>query len=376
MKIVADNKIPYLKGALESFAEVVYLPGKETTPDVVKNADAIITRTRTKCNEALLKGSSVKMIATATIGYDHIDTAYCEANNIEWTNAPGCNSWSVAQYIMAALHHLANQRSLELAKMTIGIVGAGNVGSKVAKLCNIIGMKVLMNDPPRMRAEGTDGFVPIETIQQQADIITFHTPLTRSGEDKTFHLFNNDFMLKCKEGLIFINSSRGEVMDTDAVIAGSALGFISEAIIDCWENEPDINRHLLERAFIATPHIAGYSKDGKANGTSMSVQAISRKFNLGIDHWQCENVELPANTTIQIDAKNKSSQQIVAEAVLATYPIWEDSERLKQSPETFENQRGEYPVRREFPVYTVKLQNHESEVGEILKLMGFSISAK
>lgn len=373
MKIVADNKIPYLKGALEPFAEVVYLPGKETTAEVVKDADAIITRTRTQCNESLLKDSSVKMIATATIGYDHIDTVYCESNGIEWTNAPGCNSWSVAQYILAALYHLANDKNIELDKLTIGVVGAGNVGSKVAKLCQIIGMKVLVNDPPRMRTEGEAGFVPIQTIQQQADIITFHTPLTRSGNDKTFHLFDNDFMLKCKEGVIVINSSRGEVTDTSVLSAGIALGFISELIIDCWENEPDINPYLLQKAFIATPHIAGYSKDGKAKGTSMSVQAISRKFDLGIDNWQCENIELPENTNIHIDAEGKNIQQIISEAVLATYPIWEDSKRLKQSPETFENQRGNYPVRREFPVYTLIIENDTTRAGAILHKLGFRL---
>lgn len=373
MKIVADNKIPYLKGALEPFAEVVYLPGKETTAEVVKDADAIITRTRTQCNESLLKDSSVKMIATATIGYDHIDTVYCESNGIEWTNAPGCNSWSVAQYILAALYHLANDKNIELDKLTIGVVGAGNVGSKVAKLCQIIGMKVLVNDPPRMRTEGEAGFVPIQTIQQQADIITFHTPLTRSGNDKTFHLFDNDFMLKCKEGVIVINSSRGEVTDTSVLSAGIALGFISELIIDCWENEPDINPYLLQKAFIATPHIAGYSKDGKAKGTSMSVQAISRKFDLGIDNWQCENIELPENTNIHIDAEGKNIQQIISEAVLATYPIWDDSKRLKQSPETFENQRGNYPVRREFPVYTLIIENDTTRAGAILHKLGFRL---
>lgn len=147
MKFVIDDKIPYIKGALEAFGEVLYLPGKATTSEVVRDADALITRTRTRCNAELLEGSSVKMIATATIGYDHIDTAYCAEKGIEWTNAPGCNSWSVAQYIMAALHHLAKSRKLPLDELTLGVVGAGNVGSKVARLAALIGMKVLVNDP-------------------------------------------------------------------------------------------------------------------------------------------------------------------------------------------------------------------------------------
>ncbi len=374
MKIVADDKIPYLKGALEPFAEVVYLPGKETTPEVVKDADAIITRTRTKCNESLLSGSTVKMIATATIGYDHIDTNYCEQNGIEWTNAPGCNSWSVAQYIMASLHYLAIERNLKLSNLTIGVIGAGNVGSKVAKLCEIIGMDVLVNDPPRQRNEGPEGFVTINEIQQKADIITFHTPLTHEGPDKTFHLFDEDFLKNCKDGLIFINSSRGEVMETNAVKNGLKKCKISDAIIDCWENEPDIDQELLRGAFISTPHIAGYSKDGKANGTSMSVQAISRKFNLGIDNWQCKNVEQPEQTFIEIDGEGKTKQQIIAEAVLFTYPIWNDSKKLKASPETFEKQRGDYPVRREFPVFTVCLTNVAQNTSNVLRNIGFNIA--
>ena len=373
MKVIVDNKIPYIKGALEPFAEVLYLTGKDTTPEIANDADAIITRTRTICNKELLEGSSVKMIATATIGYDHIDTAYCEANGIEWTNAPGCNSWSVAQYIMAALHQLAFDKYLNLSELTIGVVGAGNVGSKVARLCETIGMKVLVNDPPRERAEGKKGFVPLEEIQREADIITFHTPLTYEGNDKTFHLADSDFFDACKNGIVFINSSRGEVMDTSSVLKNIKSGKISSAIIDCWENEPDVDTGLLNLAYLATPHIAGYSKDGKANGTSMSVQAISRKFKLGIDNWQCTNVELPENTTIRIDGKSKTLQEIIGEAVLATYPIIVDSEKLKKSPETFEQQRGDYPVRREFPVYTIDAAYVEESTLQLLAKIGFNI---
>ncbi|MFA9391863.1 MAG: 4-phosphoerythronate dehydrogenase PdxB [Prolixibacteraceae bacterium] len=373
MKVIVDDKIPYIKGVLEPFAEVIYLPGKETTPEITKDADAIITRTRTKCNGSLLEGSTVKLIATATIGYDHIDTAYCKKAGIDWVNAPGCNSWSVAQYIMAALHTLAKEKNLELEKMTIGVVGAGNVGSKVARLCETVGMKVLVNDPPRQRNEGDAAFVSLNEIQQKADIITFHTPLTREGEDKTFHLADEVFLSACKDGLFFINSSRGEVMETNAIKAALTSGKIAEAIIDCWENEPGIDKDLLEKAFLATPHIAGYSKDGKANGTSMSIQALSRKFGLGMDDWHCPNVEMPNDTLLELDGTGKSKQQIISEAIFFTYPIWKDSQRLKRSPETFEKQRGDYPVRREFPVFTIAAKNVETELIEVLKNMGFKL---
>jgi erythronate-4-phosphate dehydrogenase len=375
MKVIIDDKIPYIKGALEPFAEVIYLSGKNTTSVVVKDADAIITRTRTICNEKLLAGSSVSMIATATIGFDHIDTEYCEMAGIEWTNAPGCNSWSVAQYLMAALHALALEKKLILSEMTIGVVGAGNVGSKVARFCKAIGMNVLVNDPPRQRAEGDTGFVSLTEIQENADIITIHTPLTYEGEDKTFHIVDQLFIDSCRDGVFIVNCARGEIFETRSVVDALISGKINEAIVDCWENEPDIDQDLLDRTFISTPHIAGYSRDGKANGTSMSIQSISRKFNLGIDNWQCENVELPENTFIEIDGLGKTTQQIIAEAVLFTYPILNDSNRLKNSILTFEKQRGDYPVRREFPVYTVNAKNTSAEVIKILSELGFQIQA-
>lgn len=373
MKVIIDDKIPYIKGVLEPFAKVEYLPGKVTTAELVKDADALVTRTRTKCNADLLEGSAVKMIATATIGYDHIDTAYCKEAGIEWVNAPGCNSWSVNQYLMAALHTLAKAKKLRLSDLTIGVVGAGNVGSKVANSCKIIGMNVLVNDPPRQRAEGEAGFSSLAEIQEKADIITFHTPLTREGNDKTFHLADEAFLSQCKSGLIFINSSRGEVMDTAAIKDGLKTGQISEAIIDCWEDEPNIDAELLSKAFISTPHIAGYSKDGKANGTSMSIQALSRKFNLGLDNWTCKNVEVPANTVIQLSGVNKTEQEIITEAILFTYAILEDSARLKNSPGTFEKQRGDYPVRREFPVFTLHPKEIEDDTLSKLAQLGFKI---
>lgn len=373
MKIIIDDQIPYIEGALEPYADVVYCPGGKTTAETVRDADALITRTRTICNEKLLAGSSVSMIATATIGYDHIDTAYCETHGIEWTNAPGCNSWSVAQYMMAALFRLADSEKINLADQCIGIVGAGQVGSKVARLCTILGMKVLINDPPRQRAEGDTGFVSLDEICRQADIITFHTPLTFEGPDKTFHLADQQFIGSCSKPFILINAARGEIIDTQAVKSGLKSGKIKKAVIDCWEREPDPDPELLDLAFIATPHIAGYSRDGKANGTSMSVQAISRKFNLGIDHWQCQQVELPEKTIFDLDGTGKSEQEILAEAIGLTYPIFEDSDRLKSSPNTFEKQRGDYPVRREFPVFTLRLSDVNSETKNKLRQIGFNI---
>lgn len=373
MRIIIDDKIPYIRGAFEPFAEVVYLPGSKTTPDVVKDADAIITRTRTKCNREMLEGSKVKFIATATIGYDHIDTNYCKQAGIKWSNAPGCNAESVNQYIASALFSYSMKKRLDLKEKTIGIVGVGHVGSKVARLCETIGMKVLLNDAPRERTEGPEKFVSLEKIQQEADIITFHVPLNLTGEDATYHMANEKFIQNLKKKPLLINSCRGEVFDTESIKNALKTANVSGFIADCWENEPDIDLELLELADYRTPHIAGYSKDGKANGTKMSVQAISRFFNLGIDNWEPENVELPEKTTIEIDGNQRREYSILAEAVLSTYDIENDDEALRENPQLFEKLRGDYPVRREFGTYTILAKNIKNETMEKLMKMGFSI---
>ncbi len=374
MKVIIDDKIPYIRGALEPFAEVVYAAGKDTTPEMVKDADALITRTRTICKEELLKGSKVKMIATATIGFDHIDVNYCKQNGIEWTNAPGCNSWSVVQYLMSALFYISKTDKIELKGKTIGIIGVGMVGSKVAKICELIGMRVLLNDPPRSRKEGEKDFVSLDVIKEQADFITVHTPLTAEGKDKTFHLINDQFIKDCKKKIYFINAARGEIMDTAAILSGISTSKIIKTCIDCWEQEPDINRELLAQSFISTPHIAGYSKDGKANGTKMSIQALSKKFNLGIDNWIPEQIELPANTKIKLDGNQGDLYDRLSKLFLTTYPIWDDVERLKSNPEQFEKLRGNYPVRREFPVYTIIGENLNAQEINLYSEIGFQIA--
>ncbi len=280
MKIVCDNRIPFIKGVLEPWAEVVYLPGKDTTAADVRDADAIITRTRTICDEALLKGSKVKVIASATIGYDHIDTAWCESAGILWENAPGCNSWSVKQYVTSVLCTLAQRHGLDLGRMTLGVVGVGNVGSKVAEAAGILGMEVLLNDPPRARREGAAGFCSLQEIIERADIITLHVPLTKEGEDATWHLFDAGRIAAMGKERILINSSRGAVVDGDALKAALASGQLKAAVLDTWEKEPDIDRDLLALLDIATPHIAGYSADGKANGTAAAVHRVSRVLGL------------------------------------------------------------------------------------------------
>jgi erythronate-4-phosphate dehydrogenase len=376
MKIIIDDKIPYIRGAFEAVADVIYLPGSKTTREVVHDADAIITRTRTICNEKLLAGSSVKFIATATIGYDHIDTDYCNKAGVKWTNAPGCNSKSVEQYIASVLMVLAEQRNFNLKELCIGVVGVGNVGSKVARVCELLGMKVLLNDPPRERIEGSVGFVSLEQIKNEADIITLHVPLNMMGDDATYHLADDAFFNSLKKKPILINSCRGEVVRTESVKQAVQNAKIADFVCDCWENEPDIDPDLLEATCLATPHIAGYSKDGKATGTLMSVQAVSDFFKLGLENWRPEGIELPAQPLIQIDGKGLNEQQIISKAILHTYDIRKDDALLRSKPADFEQQRGDYPTRREFPAYTIEVASVGEETIEKLIKMGFNVIEK
>jgi erythronate-4-phosphate dehydrogenase len=373
MKVIVDKKIPFIEGVLEKYADVVYLEGREITRSDLSAADALIIRTRTTCNRDLLEGTPVRFIASATIGYDHIDTKFCEANNISWTNAAGCNSSSVQQYTAAALFHLADEFRFELSQKTIGIVGVGNVGSKVAKFSEAIGMRVLLNDPPRERREGHKQFVSLKTIVEQADIITLHVPLNLEGEDKTLHLVNRKFLSRLRKDQILINTSRGEVVDSQALKVSLKGKKLADCVLDVWEEEPEIDRELLGLAEIATPHIAGYSADGKANGTAMSVQAVSRFFGFGLDHWYPEKVPMPASTTFELDCKDLSDQGAVGNLVQRTYDILADDARLRMSPQTFERQRDEYPLRREFPTYSVKLSNAGERVKSLVREVGFKV---
>lgn len=347
MKIIIDNKIPYIKEAVRTIAdEIVYAPGKDFTPELVRDADALIIRTRTHCNRELLEGSRVKFIATATIGFDHIDTDYCQQAGIEWRNAPGCNSASVAQYVQSSLLIWKSLRNKELGGLTIGIVGVGNVGSRIAKVAQDFGMRVLLNDLPREEKEGSGSFTSLNKIAEECDIITFHVPLYKEGNYKTFHLADREFFQSLKRKPIIINTSRGEVIDTDALLEALNNQTISDAIIDVWEHEPDINRELLEKVMIGTPHIAGYSADGKANATRMSLDAICSFFQIKGKY----EINAPAPASPIIYAKNHE------EALLQMYNPTNDSDRLKTQPELFETLRGDYPLRREEEAYIINIE--------------------
>lgn len=344
MKVIVDDKIPYIHDAIESIAdEVLYIPGDKFSSQTVRDADALIIRTRTHCNRELLENSKVRFIATATIGYDHIDTEYCRQAGIYWTNAPGSNSSSVAQYIESCLILLETDFGFSLHGKTVGIIGVGNVGTKVKDLAEHYGMRVLLNDPPRAEKENNIIFTGLDRIMAESDIITFHTPLVTDEPFPTWHMGNEAFFRSLRRKPFIINTSRGEVIDTRALLSALDTERISGAIIDVWENEPDINKELLEKALIATPHIAGYSADGKANATRMSLDALCKFFQMPADY----TIVPPAPVNDIIEAKSRE------DALLKMYDPRTDSALLKANPEKFEWFRGNYPLRREKEAYRI-----------------------
>lgn len=369
MKIVADNTVPYLKGVAEPVAEVVYLSSGEFIPENIRDADILIVRSIDKCTRELLEKSSVKLITSATIGFDHIDTSYCAEAGIEWKNAPGCNAVSVAQYVLASLLTVSRRKGEVLAGKTIGIVGVGHVGKEVEKLCTAYGLNVLRNDPPRAEKEGGKGFVSLDILAEEADIITIHTPLTQKGRFATRHLANESFFRQLKKKPWFINAARGPVHDTEALLDALRNGQIGEAVIDCWENEPEIDRELLLRAAIATPHIAGFSADGKANGTRICLENIESFSGVKIEKIDEVTPPPPARPVIDLD---RFADDRIGNAILTSFDPLIPDKALRERPGRFEWFRAHYAHPREFNAYTVV--NATPGESELLDKLGFRIS--
>jgi erythronate-4-phosphate dehydrogenase len=370
MKIVIDNKIPFINGVFEPFADTVYKEGSEISHADLTDADALVIRTRTVCNAKLLKNTTVKLIASATIGFDHIDTDFCSRNNIAWTNAAGCNSLAVAQYVLAALLQISLKCNIKLDKTTIGIIGVGNAGKKVENICRILGMNVLLCDAPRKKNENNESFADIGEVVENADIVSLHVPLNYTGKYKTFHLFDARMfeMLKAK---ILINTSRGEIVETGALKSAIINKKIDFAVIDVWENEPEIDKKLLSLVDIATPHIAGYSMEGKAAGTAMAIRDVSKFFNLGLDNRQIDLPEIKKQ--IIIDCANKSVAQVLQDTVKSIYDITCDSALLKCNANNFETLRSGYSLRREFAAHKILTKNINGKQKKILNLLNFNL---
>ncbi len=373
MKIVADDKIPFLKGVLEQYAEVVYLPGDLITKSILQDADALLTRSITQCNADLLTNTSVKFIASATIGNDHIDKDFCKKSNITWTTAKGCNASAVEQYFTAGLLALADKYQIDLSGKTIGIIGVGHIGKRVQKVSQLLGLKVLLNDPPRERVEGPDGFSTLDKIQENADIISLHTTLNFGGEDKTFHLIDQAFFEGLKKPIILINTSRGAVVDSLSLKNAIAEGKVKHTLLDVWEGEPEIDIELLEKIDIATPHIAGYSLSGKFTGTAIIVQAVGLFFNLGLENWKPSDKPNDKLGKIVLDSRGKNKQQILSDAVRQVYHIMDDDKMFRSAPEQFELLRRKYNFRKEFSEFEVITHHCPFEIKNNLERLGFII---
>lgn len=330
MKILVDSAIPFIEGILEPFAEVEYLEGKAFTKEAVANADALIIRTRTLCNRSLLEGSKVQFIATATIGFDHIDLDYCRAHNIAVSTSAGCNARGVLQWVSAALAMLAKRDGFAPKERNLGIVGVGNVGKLVKEYAEAWGFRTICSDPPRQEREQLD-FVSLEEVLQQADIVTLHTPLNATTE----RLVNSENISFLRPGATLINASRGECVATEATRRND-LTYIT----DVWENEPDIDQAYLAKSFVATPHIAGYSAQGKANATALAVQALARHFDLPLKEWRPSEVEV-------VEPKQISWVQMCA--TIGQYcDLATESEALRNDPQLFEQLRNNYHYRNEY----------------------------
>ncbi len=339
--IVADQGIPFLKGVLEPYAKVTYLAGEAIAAAEVADADVLIVRTRTQCNEALLRGSRVRLIATATIGFDHIDRAYCDQAGISVVTAAGCNARGVLQYVMGALARLSEREGWRPFQRTLGVIGVGNVGSLVAEYGRLWGFEVVCLDPPRARNEARTDFVSQAELLERADIITIHVPLSRTGEDRTFGMVDAAFLSAMRPDAVLINSSRGEVVVEEALCEALNSGQLGGAILDTWCDEPTIDRSLLTLATYATPHIAGYSIQGKAAGTAAVVRAVATHIGAPLTEWYPAGIT-PSAACCEL--KWEQMQQLMP----TFFDIEAESTALRSAPEAFEHQRYAYNYREEF----------------------------
>ncbi|MCP4607853.1 MAG: 4-phosphoerythronate dehydrogenase PdxB [Planctomycetes bacterium] len=382
MKIIADANIPFVAECFSSIGEVVTVGGREITPSVVAEADVLLVRSITQVNADLLAGSKVRFAATATIGFDHVDIDFLQRNNIGFTSAPGSNANSAAEYVIAGLLEVSQKCDINLESQSIGIIGVGNVGSRVAKKCAALGMRIYLNDPPLQRQTGEAKYLPLKELYD-CDFITFHTPLTFEGIDKTYRLADEGFFKSLKKGCVFVNASRGGVVDSEALKTVIQSERLKAVVLDVWENEPNINIELLEMVDIGTPHIAGYSLDGKISGMIMIYKAVCEHFGLSPKYSIEDFLPEPVVHQLTIEPTN-NEQDALSDAVRKIYDIREDDNRLRQIAEKSENKRGEYfdglrkkyHIRREFQNTKVFVEDRNSALATKLEGIGFETSEK
>ncbi|MBM4143750.1 MAG: 4-phosphoerythronate dehydrogenase PdxB [Lentisphaerae bacterium] len=390
MKIVCSAEMPYAREAFGTLGEVAVVDGRSIRAAHVRDADILAVRSTTRVDRALLEGSRVRFAGTATIGFDHMDLPYLEARGIRWCCAPGCNARSVAEYVAAALLRLAARHGLRLEGRTIGVVGVGNVGSLVLDVAAALGLRALPNDPPRERKErarpnadnrpaATPRFVSLDAVLAESDIVTLHVPLTKTGPDATFHMADEAFFARARPGCVFINSARGAVVKTDALLRAMDRGTVAHAVIDTWEGEPSVRRDLLERADFGTPHVAGYSYDGRVAGTRMVYEAACAFLGKSPD-WSPEPLlPPPPAPRVEAEAAGRDDEAVLDEIVRRVYDIAADDAAFRaetcadpgKAAAHFDALRRDYPVRREFRYTRVALRNGTPALARRACALGF-----
>ncbi len=328
--VVVDEAIPFLNGVLDPWCDVRALPGAAVAAADLRDADALVVRTRTRCDAALLGGSSVRLVVTATIGFDHIDCAWCAAHGIEVATAAGCNARGVLQWVAGVLALDARRRGWRPAEKCLGIVGVGHVGELVRQYAEAWGFRTVCCDPPREAREHS-GFCSLEAVAEAADVLTLHTPLDAT----TRHLVDARLVARMKRDALLVNASRGGVVATEAVL-DSPLRFA----FDVWEGEPAIDPRALERAEAATPHIAGYSVQGKANATAAAVRAIARRFGLPLGDWYPPEALRPVPRPI--------GWEEMCATIDRYFDVEAETQALRRAPEAFERMRDAYRYRAEY----------------------------
>ena len=378
INMVAGESIPFAKDAFGPLGNITFLPGRAITRANLKDNNVLLVRSITRINEALLQGSAVEFVGSASAGVDHLDEGYLQARNIAYASASGSNANSVAEYVIASLLILAKQQGISLSGKTIGIVGVGNIGKLVKSKAEALGMFPVLNDPPLAE----QGLIENHSLEEAlgCDIVTLHTPLIANGPYPTYHLLNEHTFKKLKPSAIFINAARGEVVDTQALLNVIHQQRIGPTVLDVWEHEPDINWDLFEAVTLGTPHIAGHSFDAKANGTFMIYTALCKY--LGVDPtWNpVQSLPPPIVPSIEIDFNNVSDEEILGEIVAQIYDLEADSHQMKQlldfppeeRPTRFDELRKHYPVRREFHRTSIKLSKNQSRLRQTIAGLGFS----
>ena len=382
MKIIADQSIPLVKETFSSIGDVTLFSVQDISRENIGDADILIIRTLTKVDKTLVDDRAVKFIGTNAVGTDHIDLDYLKDRGVGFANAKGCNSKAVAEYVFAALYSLARNLRFELTGLKLGVVGVGNIGSIVARMAEGLGMVVKKNDPPLRRKTNDRSFVDLDELMD-CDIITLHVPLTFEGIDATHHFFDRERIFKMKRGSILINTSRGAVVETEGLIDAVDSGHLWATVVDVWENEPEIDTELLKRVSIGTPHIAGYSYEGKVMGTYLVYKKTCKYFGLDCRWTPDKILTRPETDEIEINGQGRGEVELIDDLIRKVYDIRKDCNNLSmiqvhpesERSEYFINLRNNYRIRREFHNFHVKLKNCPSGVEKALKVLGFKICA-